>query len=422
METVNINSNVRLRYIPMKKLKTTAIGVYIHRALNKDDASKNALLPYVLKRGCKMCKNLEEISKYLENLYGATLGSSVIKLGNDQIVYLSAETISDRCAPEGETLVSDLLSLMMSVIFEPHTENGAFPADMLEQEKKNACERIESLKNDKRSYALQRCIEEMCRGDNFAVPKLGYAEEIKAITPESLYEYYKAAVTESVIDIYICGDADINEIEKTIRKYTDKLEFKKAKIASADILKKSEAKRDVVEKMDVAQGKLAIGFRTNTAQSDSDWAAMKVFNSVFGAGAHSKLFNNVREKLSLAYYAGSQLEAFKGLLIVNAGIEFKNFQKAYDETLVQLEEIKKGNISELEFTSSVNAILNALESLYDDPRLMQYYYLGEDVNGTNTDIETAKARISAVTPEDVERAAKKLELDTVYFLTGKEEK
>jgi predicted Zn-dependent peptidase len=174
--------------------------------------------------------------------------------------------------------------------------------------------------------------------------------------------------------------------------------------------------------MDVAQGKLSIGFRTNITQEDKDFAALRVFNSVFGAGAHSKLFNNVREKLSLAYYASSQLEKYKGLLVVNAGIEFVNFQKAYDETLVQLEEIKKGNISELEFNSSINAILNSLESCYDDQRMLQNFYLEENITGTNSDIETLKKQIKAVTVEDVVAVSKKLELDTVYFLTGKEGK
>lgn len=421
MENININSNIRLHYIPMQKLKTTAIGVYIHRALTKEDASKNALLPYVLKRGCKKCPNLEEISKHLENLYGASLGASIMKRGDDHIMYFDAETISDRFAPENEPLLADLLSLVLSLIFEPYTENGAFPLNVVEQEKKNACDRIETVKNDKRSYASLRCIEEMCRGEAFAISRFGFAEDIKSITPESLYEHYKSIITSSVIDIYICGDADIKEAEKTIKSYTDRLDFKAAEITRTEILKKSAEKRDVVEKMDVVQGKLAIGFRTNTPQGGSDYAALKVFNSVFGAGAHSKLFNNVREKLSLAYYASSQLEPYKGLLIVNAGIEFKNFQKAYDETLVQLEEIKKGNISELEFSSSVNAILNSLESCYDDPRLMHHYYMSEEVAGTNIDIETAKSRIKAVTVEDVAAAAGKTSLDTVYFLTGKEE-
>lgn len=421
MEDINVNSNVRLRYIPMQKLKTTTIGVYIHRELNKADASKNALLPYVLKRGTKKYKNLEEISKYLETLYGSTMGASVMKQGDDQIMYFIAETISDRFAPQNERLVEELLSFVMSVIFEPYTENGAFPAETVEQEKKNACDRIESVKNDKRTYASLRCAEEMCKGETFAVSQLGTSEEINKITPQMLYDYYKSIIISSVIDIYICGDADAAGAEKTIRSYTEGLKFDKAEITRTQILKKSAPKRDVTERMDVSQGKLSIGFRTNIARSDSDYAALKVFNCIFGGGAHSKLFNNVREKLSLAYYAGSQLESNKGLMIVNAGIEFENFQKAYDETLAQLEEIKKGNISELEFTSSINFLINSLESLYDDPRVMQFYYMSEEAAGTNTDIEEAKRQIKEVTVAGVAAAAEKTQLDTVYFLTGKEE-
>lgn len=422
MENISINSNIRLHYIPMLKLKTTALGVYIHRRLSREDASKNALLPYVLKRGCQKCRNLEEISKYLENLYGATFGATVLKRGDDQIMYFDAETISDRFAPENEPLLSDITSLLLSVIFEPLTENGGFLPDIVDQEKKNACDRIEALMNDKRSYALLRCMEEMCRGEAFEISRLGNAEDIEKITPQELYDYYKQIITSSVIDIYICGDADINSAADTVRAYTDKMEFTPAEISKTKILKKSADKRDVTEKMDVAQGKLAIGFRTNIATADADYPALMIFNSVFGAGAHSKLFNNVREKMSLAYYASSQLEKYKGLLVVNAGIEFANFQKAYDETLVQLEEIKKGNISELEFNSSINSVLNNLESCYDDQRQLQNFYLGENIAGTNQDIENVKAQVKAVTVEDVAAVSKKLELDTVYFLTGKEEK
>lgn len=261
----------------------------------------------------------------------------------------------------------------------------------------------------------------MCKGENSAISQFGDIEDIKAITPQSLYDYYKSIITSSVIDIYICGDSDMKEAEKIIRTYTDKLNFTEAHITRTEILKKSAPKQDIVERMDVAQGKLSIGFRTNVSRKDRDYSALVVFNSVFGAGAHSKLFNNVREKLSLAYYASSHLESYKGLLIVNAGIEFENFQKAYDETLVQLEEIKKGNISELEFTSSINSLINSLESCYDNPKFMQYHYLSENVSGTDMDIETAKSQILAVTPADVADVAKKIELDTVYFLTGKEE-
>lgn len=420
MQEIKINSNITLKYIPMTKLKTTTVGVFLHRPLTKAEASKNAVLPYVLRRGCKLCPNTEEISKYLENLYGASMTGTVIKRGEDQIIYFDAETISDKYAACKEKLLSELIKLMMSVIFEPITVDGGFCEDILELEKKNAKDRIAALMNDKRSYASERCSEEMCEGESFAISRLGTADGVDEIAPKSLYAHYKSIITSSPMDIYICGDADISEIEEIVKSYAKRNEFATASLPCTKILKKSSSVKNVSEEMDVTQGKLAIGFRTNTNPTDADYIALLVMNSVFGAGAHSKLFNNVREKLSLAYYASSQLERQKGLLIVNAGIEFKNYQKAYDEVLAQLEEIKKGNISELEYTSSINALLNSFESYYDDQRYLQNFYLGEYICGTNRTIEEYKEMIKNVTVDDIKKSAQKLEIDTVYFLKGRE--
>lgn len=422
VESININSNIRLRYIPLTKLKTTTMGVYIHRSLNSKEASYNALLPYVLKRGCKLCPDTESIEKYLENLYGAKLATAVVKRGEDQIMYFDAEAISDKYAPDKEPILSDLVELLLSVLFEPVTENSVFNKNFVEQEKLNAIDRIESIKNDKRTYASIRCQEEMCKNTAFAISRLGTVEGVEAITAKTLYDYYKEIVTSSFIDFYVCGDADINAIKEKILNKVSAFTFKKTQIPSTEILLKDENVNRVVEKMDVVQGKMAIGFRTGIKPSDNEYAALTVMNSVFGAGAHSKLFNNVREKLSLAYYASTQIEKYKGLLIVNSGIEFKNFEKAYNETLVQLDNIKNGDISDLEFNSSISAILNGLESLKDDQRAMQNFYLGEEIAGTSKDIDDKKEAILHVTKKDVADVAKKLVLDTVYFLTGKEEK
>ncbi|MDD6483194.1 MAG: pitrilysin family protein [Clostridiales bacterium] len=422
MQETAINQNITLKLIPMTKLKTTTIGIYIHRPLTKKEASLNALLPSVLKRGCRLCPDTEAIAAYLEDLYGATLASTVIKRGDDHIMHFDLETISDKYALGGEKLCASLTRLMLSILFEPNVRDGEFDAQIVEQEKNNAKDKISALKNDKRSYASSRCMEEMCEGESFAISRLGTAEGIDEITPRSLYLHYKNIITSSPIDIYVCGEADAEALAAAVREYISGLEFSTPTLPQTQILKKSDAeKKDVTERMDVTQGKLAIGFRTNTAPTDADYSALLVLNSLYGGGAHSKLFNNVREKLSLAYYASSQLEKFKGLLVVNAGIEFKNEKLAYDESLAQLEEIRRANISEQEFSSSINDILNSLNSYYDDPRYLQNFYLSQHIAGTNRDIEYVKEQIKNVTVDDVVEVSKKLELDTVYFLAGKEE-
>lgn len=417
MDSLKINSNINLYYIPMTKLKTTTIGVYIHRSLCEEEVSKNALLPYVLKRGCKLCPDSEAVAKYLENLYGAAFGASVMKQGDDQIIYLGFDSISDKYAPDGEKLSEDITKLMMSVMFEP----VSFTDEIVGQEKKNAVDRIMAEINDKRQYAMLRCGQEMCKGESFALSTLGTKEGVEAITAQSLKAHYENIITSSAIDIYVCGDADINALADEIKQYTDKIAFKEAKIPQSEIFTgKGEVKR-VTDHMDVVQGKLSMGFRTDIKADSADFVPLMVMNSVYGGGAHSKLFNNVREKLSLCYYASSNLVKNKGIMFVNAGIEFENFQKAYDEILVQLDAVKNGEISELEFTSSIRALENDLESYKDNQRMMQIYCLGQKIAGTNYSIDELKEKISCVTVEDVKRVAKNVELDTVYFLAGKEE-
>jgi len=227
-------------------------------------------------------------------------------------------------------------------------------------------------------------------------------------------------MTSSVIDIYVCGDADISGIEKEIKTAISGIAFKKTEMPKSKLLPRKDKINNVTERLDVTQGKLAIGFLTETAPCDEDYFALSVANAIFGGGAQSKLFNNVREKLSLAYYAGSMLNKYKGMLLVNAGIEFDNFQKAYDETLVQLEEVKKGNITDLEFESSKKFMINSLVSTYDDQMALISFYLNQKIGGTGYEIGQCIEGIKAVTVKDVAEVMRKVQLDTVYFLAGGE--
>ena len=418
LKVIKINDNITLTHIPMEKLKKTSISLYIHRELDRDEASKNALLPHVLKRGCKMCETSEKREHYLENLYGASFSAGIAKRGNDHILCFDGETISDKYAPHGERLVSGVLKLLMSVVFDTLDE---FDESGFLQERANSVTKIENIINDKRIYANYRCQEEMAKGDKYEIPRLGYAEKMKKLTREDLYEYYNKMIVSSPIDIYVCGEADLAELEAEIRRAVSALEFKPAKMPLNNILQNNSPVKNITEKLNVTQGKLSIGFLTDIKPGDKEFFGLVVGNAIFGGGAQSKLFNNVREKLSLAYYAGSFIDKYKGFMMINAGIEFKNFEKAYEETLVQLDEMKKGNISDLEFNSSKGFLLNSLDSNYDSQEALIGYWLNQKICGSGMDIEEQKKAIGAVTREDVTAAMAKVRLDTVYFLTGKEE-
>ena len=230
MKSIEINENVKLNYISMTKLKTTSVGVYIHSPLNEKTASYNALLALVLKSASREYPSMEAIAESLDDLYGATMGASVLKMGEDHIIYFDAETISDKYTPNGEELLSGLLKLLMSVIFDPKLDGDGFDAEIVEKERKNAIDRIDAFINEKRQYASSRCQAETARGTDFAIMRFGNRDIISKITPKELYDYYKSIINSSVIDIYVCGDADIDTAANSVREYTNSIDFKKGKI------------------------------------------------------------------------------------------------------------------------------------------------------------------------------------------------
>lgn len=420
MADIKINENITLKYIPMHKLKTTTVDFYLHRRLDEEEASYNALLPYVLKRGCALCPDSEAMEKYLENLYGADLRCTVSKKGDDQVITFDMETISSIYAANKEPLLEDMITLLMSVVFDPVVENGGFKEEFVAQEKKNAVERIESVINEKRTYAMLRCIEEMCKGERFAVSRLGTVEKTEKITPETLYEHYKNIITSSVIDIYICGDCDADKIAGLIKDSISGIPFEQASRPQMEAFKGGDDVKHVTEKLDVVQGKMSLGFTVDTTSKDEDYYAMCVANAIFGAGTQSKLFCNVREKLSLAYYASSQLLQFKGLMIVNAGIEFDKFQEAYDETMAQLKALQEGDVSQMEYDAAIKILVNSRQSILDDQRQLADFYMSHTLIESNETVEESIEKIKNVTLEQAVEAAKKIRLNTVYFLTGKE--
>lgn len=416
--SIQINDNITLHYIPMTKLKTSAMGIYIHRPLCEEDASKNGLLPFVLKRGSREYPTTEDISKKLEDLYGATLKAGVLKKGLDHVISFTVESISEKYAPFSEPLFSELLDLVLGVLLDPMIKDGGFLREYVEQEKKNNIENIENIINDKRSYAAMRCAQEMFYGTELAVFRYGTVDGIKQINEKDLYEYYKKVLSESPIDIILSGEWELEKITGKIKDAFSKIDFKKSEIKKTESFYTDREVRNFEEQMEVTQAKLSMGFVTGVSAADDDYFAMMVANSIFGGGAHSKLFNNVREKLSLCYYASSGMGRYDGAIVVNAGIENVNFEKAYNEILAQLRELQEGRVSELEYVSSINAIVNSLKSCRDDQFAMQSFWLSEKVSGLERELDFVIEKIKNVSLEDAVSASAKIKLDTVYFLKG----
>ena len=407
--------NKRINYVKVKndKFKTFNISFYFHNELNEKTASENALIPYVMKMGSKNYENLTKISNTLEELYGGMFDCSIRKKGEDQIVGFSFEFVSPSFVKE-KKYINKIYDFVFDVVFNPLTENNGFKEEYTKREKINLINYLESLVNDKKEYASLRCTEEMCKGDNYAVFEYGKKEDIEKITPENLYKRYLEMIDNSRIDVFVMGNIEDDGILEKLKE--KKLKDSDRSYPECDIKEKSEEVKKVEEKMDVAQGKISMGFTIGKC----DKYALSVFNSVFGSGAHSKLFNNVREKLSLCYYAYSRVDAFKGIMKVNSGVEFKNFKKAYDEILLQLDDIRGGNITDVEIDASKKALINSLKSLNDSLFSYENYILNGLINSEITEISEYIEKINSITKEDIVEVSKNINLDTVYVLTGKE--
>lgn len=407
-----LSNGVSLVYLPNDKFKTVYIRMNIYRPMG-EEAAENALLTRVLKSGSKNYSTKRELEKELESLYGAGLGADVIKLGDVQVLTFSISLPGDRYT--GEDSAKKGAELLKEVVFNPDTLNGAFKKEKVDIEKNNLLNLMESIFNDKKDYAEQRCVEEMFEGKPFAIHELGEKEKLEKIDEKSLKTHYDNVINSSRIDTFVSGKCDIDSVQKVFDDIKSKDRLPENSVEN----EKTEVKT-VFESQEVNQGKLMMGFKTDIDTNSSDYYKLLVFTSVYGSGTHSKLFCNVREKLSLAYYAYARLNRYKSVILVGSGIEFTKFDKAKEEILFQLDEIRKGNVTDFELSSAKKSLINAYKSMDDEPSRIISSKTGNQITGDNLSLEEIIKMINNVTKEDVIKMSSHIWLDTVYFLKGKE--
>lgn len=423
MESVkcfNIKEGLNLYYIPEEKFKTTYISINIHNRLSKDTASKCALLSDVMHRGSRKYPDETAISTYLQGLYGASFATDIKRKGIDQILTFSATAVDDAYLPEGEECFYKVLEFLFDMLLDPYVENDGFCENYVNQEKVNLINDINALVNEKRAYSVWRLIENMCEDDVYSVHELGSAEAVEGISAKSLYEFYKEIIRKGPIDIFVTGKADVSKICAYAEDRFKNYEFFEFNYPVPELYNKDLGGVEIKEEFDVTQAKLCLGYKTSVEPTSDDYYKLMVYNGILGGGAHSKMFNEVREKLSLAYYAGSKLERFKGLMVISAGIESKNKQKALDEIFTQVDLMKKGEFTDVEFNAAVKSIVNSLRTIGDSIAYLCDYYLSQTITNTRVSLEEYIKKIEEVTREDVIEIAQNVKLQMIYFLTGKE--
>lgn len=419
---ITLRPGVQLTAVQTKKFKSSTLAVRFLTPLSEEDASRNALVPMVLRRGTVEHPDLESLSAALDELYGGSLEPLVRKKGETQCVGFAGSFLDDAYALEGEKVLEPAAELMAEVLLKPYTQDGAFCPDYTRQEKDNLIDRIRAQVNDKRQYAQIRVVAEMCGDEPFGVDRLGSEASAQAIDAKALWEQYQRLLRTARVELYYCGSADPERVQAAFAPIVNGLPEGGERMAVVRPAKKKAPKhpRRVEESLDVTQGKLAMGFRTNADAWDEQYPALTLVNAIYGGTTTSKLFMNVREKLSLCYYASSGLMKYKDVMLVSSGVEFDKVGQAEGEILSQLYKCQTGDFSDDEMEWARRSVVSTLLTTLDAQSRLEDYWLGQAAAGLSEGPDQLAARVEKVTREEAVAAAQDLILDTVYFLKGRD--
>ena len=383
IKTTTLKEGIKFHEIQTNKFKTNLLAVFLSLPLTRDTVTKNALITAVLRRGTQTMPNQEIISRKLEEMYGSSFDCGIEKTGDTHTIKFYLEAINDEFLIEKENLLEESFKILFDIIFNPLVENGKLKEEYVNGEKENLKQIIEGKIDNKGAYALERCVEEMYKNKAYGLYKYGYIEDLEKITAEDLYNYYKEMISKCKIDIFVSGNLPQNTIEmveknENIQKLNDR------KIELKDEEKdKTQKEKVVTESMEITQGKLVIGMDVNSTIENLSYITM-CYNTILGGGANSKMFQNVREKASLAYTAGSNYLKRKQNIFIRAGIEIENYDKA-----VQIIKEQDTEIS---------------------------YYFGQELSNSQISVQEYIEKIKSVTKEQIVEVANNTSINTIYFL------
>ena len=416
LKTLEIGKNVKLTLIPESKFKTNLISVYIQRKLDRNEVTKNALLPGILKSGCNKYKTLGQLTDREEELYGSYLHAGASKRGESQVLGFSILSVNEKYLDE--KILGQCIEFLNEIINNPLVIDGGFNEEYLNIEKEILKDSIMSIINDKGNYAMKRTNEIMFEGEPYSINGKGYIEDLDNIDRVSLYEHYKEVLKTSPIEIMIEGEFEETEVVELIK---EKFQFDRENIIDIpkeEYYKEVDEVKEVKENMDIAQGKLVMGYRCNVDYLDEEkYYSLLLGSRILGGGADSKLFINVREKESLCYTIYSTIQKSKSTMMVCSGIEAQNYEKTVNLVKEQVQKLKDGDITESEISNAKIAFINSLNSLNDEIGRISDFYFSQSISKNKSDLDQIKNMINKSTKEDIVEAVKNIELDTIYFLS-----
>lgn len=413
-----IGDGVFFSTVATDKFRTSRISVNLITELKRDTVTANALVSFLLRKGCAMCPDFTALNLRLDSLYGAVLDTDVKKLGDCQVINISGVCIDDRFALDGENIRSQLARLMCSIITEPVMENGLFVQREIDVEKKVLKETIESVRDDKGAYVIEKMVSKMCSEEPYGLHKYGYCEDIEELDAEKLTKCYHDILSHSRIEIICSGSQPDGEIKDVFAQAFSKIERKSVFTPQSLLAEPVSAPSEYTEKMDITQSKVALGFTSGISPTDDRRLSLSLMSAVYGATPSSKLFMNVRERMSLCYYCACATDINKGIVIAYSGVQETNRKKAIDEMLLQLEDIRNMKITDTELEQARSALVTSLESVSDSLYGLETWYFGQ-ILGDGV-IRTPQDDINdlmKITARDVSAVARDVRLKTVYSIT-----
>lgn len=415
---------VWLSHLQTDKFKTACLSVTLLTQLQRETAAMNALVPFVLRRGTTACPDMEALSARMDELYGLAIEPAVRRIGEIQCLGFYASLPEEDFLPGKAPILHEACALMGQLLLSPVTRGGLLLPKYVDSEREKLVDLIRSRINEKRGYAMFRCVEEMCCCEDYAIGRFGSADDAEAINYKKLTRRYRELLQTSPVEIFYCGRSGKKALISALRDAFEvmprgEIDYEIGTDVRMNALEDNI--RYVEEELEVNQGKLVMGFRLGECMEEPDLAALYVFNAVYGNGVTSKLFVNVRERLQLCYYAGSALDTHKGLMMVSSGIEFSKYEEARDEIFAQLDKVRQGEVSEDELRWAKAGVASDLRAMMDSQGDLEGFYLSQTLDGREYGPMELAELVDAVSLEDVKAIAQSIECDLIYFLKGSEE-
>lgn len=418
--SIDLKQGIKAHFITTDKYKTDLTCVIITTSLKRENVTKNALIPFILRRGNMRLQSQYQINKELENLYGASFNCGIDKMGDNVVLKFYIESIRNEFALNNENILKDCVENLLDIVFNPIQKNGILNKEFLDVEKENLKDVIESKIDDKDSYTLDKCISTIYGDNGFGLYKYGYVEDVENVSIEEISEYYNWLINNGKIDIFISGDIKNDEMQ-TILSENENIKKLKPRIENYTLnnefteVKKAPEEKNIEEKMNVTQGKLVVGLDI-TKSMENLQAIGLVYNAILGDGANSMMFQNVREKASLAYSAKSMFVKQKLNIFIRCGIQIENYQKALDLIKVQLNNIKEGNFSDEDIENAKTYLISGIKNIEEEQDTEVIFYIGQEISKVNMTLEEYIEKIKKVSKEDIINLANSIYVNTVYFL------